>query len=155
MAVSMTAEQLKYQHDAIRSDQARYDQVLVKVGERARAPVIGESRNDYRREQLRDLKMRYLQHHPFFKVNMRGLKADALDALESQVLDAVVQEYWNSLNVPRGEIQERRKFDEFGRLESINFLGQESFVKFMGLPGRRVTGWRTDQGRVRANGSYW
>ena len=76
----MTAEQLKYQQDAIRNDQERYNHVLAKIGEQARAPVLGESRNDYRREQLREIKRRHLQNHKLYTVNMRGLQADALDA---------------------------------------------------------------------------
>jgi hypothetical protein len=87
---------------------------------------------------------------------MRGLPdGPALDNIEQMVCDAVVKEYWNPRNVPLGKIEERKKFDDFGRLESVNFLGQESFVKAMSRPGRRVVGWRTDQGMVRANGSYW
>ena len=134
----MTAEQLKYQQDALRNDQERYNHVLAKIGEQARAPVLGESRNDYRREQLREIKRRHLQNHRLYAVNMRGLQADALDAIEPQVLEAVVQEYWNPRNVPLGEIHERKRFDDFGHLQSIEWLGRESFVKFMGRPGRRV-----------------
>jgi hypothetical protein len=138
----MNAEQLKYQQDAIRSDQERFDRALAKIGERARAPILGESRNDYRREQLREIKRRHLANHELYKVNMRGLPdGPALDNVERMVCDAAVSEYWNPRNVPLGEIQERKRFDDFGRLQSIDWLGQESFVKFMGRPGRRVIGF--------------
>jgi hypothetical protein len=57
------------------------------------------------------------------------------------VCDAAVEEYWNPHNVPLGEIHERKRFDDFGRFVSIDFLGQENFCKFMGRPGRRVIGF--------------
>ena len=145
----MNAEQLKYQQDAIRSDQERFDQALVKIGERAPAPVLGQTRTEYRQETLRAIKKRHLTNHDLYKVNMRGLTGQALDNIEPMVLQAAVDEYWNPRNVPLGEIHERKRMDENGRVRCIEFLGQESFVKFMGRPGRRVTGWRTDQGVIK------
>ena len=147
----MTQEQLEYQRNAIRSDQERFDQALIKIGERAPAPVLGQTRTEYRQETLRAIKRRHLTNHDLYKVNMRGLTGQALDNIEPMVLQAAVDEYWNPRNVPLGEIHERKRYDDLGRLQSIDFLGQESFVKFMGRPGRRVTGCRTDQGFVHAN----
>jgi hypothetical protein len=46
--MSMTQEQLEYQKNAIRSDQERFDQALIKIGERAPAPVLGQTRTEYR-----------------------------------------------------------------------------------------------------------
>jgi hypothetical protein len=149
----MTQEQLKYQQDAIRSDQARYDAALAKIGERARSPVLGESRDTYRREVLRDIKRRHLTNHDLYRVNMRGLPNTAIDNIEELVIKAAVDEYWNPRNVPLGEIHERKRYDDYGRLTSIDFLGQESFVKFMGRPGRIVTGWSTPNGPVLASGN--
>jgi hypothetical protein len=146
----MTSEQLSEQRGAIqRNDQAYYDSWLVKIGERARAPVLGEDRTTYRQEQLRAIKRQHLRNHDLYKVNMRGLTGQALDNIEPMVLQAAVDEYWNPRNVPLGEIHERKRMDENGQVRCIEFLGQESFVKFMGRPGRRVTGFRTDQGVIK------
>jgi hypothetical protein len=144
----MTQEQLEYQRNAIRSDQERFDQALIKIGERAPAPVLGQTRTEYRQETLRAIKKRHLTNHDLYKVNMRGLTGQALDNIEPMVLQAAVDEYWNPKNVPLGEIHQRVRMDENGRVQCIEFLGQESFTKFMGRPGRRVLGFRTDQGMV-------
>jgi hypothetical protein len=143
----MTSEQLSEQRGAIqRSDQAYYDSWLVKVGERAPAPVLGQSRTEYRQETLRAIKRRHLTNHDLYKVNMRGLTGQALDNIEPMVLQAAVDEHWNPKNVPLGEIHERRRMDENGRVQCIEFIGQECFTKFLGRPGRRVVSFRTDQG---------
>jgi hypothetical protein len=95
--------------------------------------------NDYRRETLRQLKRTFLpESHDLFKVQYRGLKADALDALEPQLLKAVVQEAVNPLHVPPGQLKKIERFDEYGKVKCIDFIGQESFVKQMMRPGRRV-----------------
>jgi hypothetical protein len=126
------------QRNFIRSDQEYYDRGLAKIGERARAPVLGESRLQYNREVLRDLKKRHLMNHELGRINMRGLSGEVIETLRPQVLQAAEQEYWNPRNVPAGQIQERRRYNDFGGLEAIEFLGQECFVKQMGRPGRRV-----------------
>jgi hypothetical protein len=56
----------------------------------------------------------------------------------------------NPLTVPKGEIREVVKTDANG-LKVRHFIGQESFVKQMGRPGRRVVSFRTDQGYVDAS----
>ena len=89
----MTPDQQRQQQHAIRADQERFDRALAKIGERARAPVLGESRNDYRREQLREIKRRHLANHELYKVNMRGLPdGPALDNVEQMVCDAMVKD---------------------------------------------------------------
>ena len=100
---------------------------------------LGQSVNDYRRETLRTLKRTFLpQNHELYQVQYRALKADALDALEPQLLKAVVAEANNPAHVPAGELKKIEELDEFGKLKMIRFVGQESFVKQMMRPGRRV-----------------
>jgi hypothetical protein len=78
------------QQMTIRADQSRYDEILRKIGRRAPEPVLGQSRLDYQRETCRMMKRAFLpQNHPLYKVNWRGLKADALNALEGDLLAAV------------------------------------------------------------------
>ncbi len=126
------------QHRACQMIQARHDAVLKQVGARAPAPIMGQSPEDYKRENLRFMKRSYLANHPLYKINMRGLPDDALPQFETQVLNAVPAEEYNPLNVPIGEIKQIDVLDEGGRLMRRDFVGQECFVKDMGRPGRRV-----------------
>jgi hypothetical protein len=124
---------------AARQFQEYYDSTLRQVGTRAPAPSLGVSVNDYRRETLRTLKHTFLPPaHDLFKVQYRALKADALDALEPQLLKAVVTEAVNPAHVPVGQLKKIERFDEYGKVKCIDFIGQESFVKQMGRPGRKV-----------------
>ena len=45
-----------------------------------------------------------------------------------------------------------RELDETDALRMIRFVGQESFVKQMMRPGRRVLSFTTDRGRFDASG---
>jgi hypothetical protein len=128
--------------DAARKFQAYYDETLRKVGMRAPQPVLNQTVNDYRRETLRTIKRTFFpQNHPLYQVQMRGLRSDALQALEPQVLQACVVEANNPAHVPPGELRKVEELDEYGKLKTIRWIGQESFVKQMGRPGRRVTGF--------------
>jgi hypothetical protein len=94
---------------AARQFQEYYDSTLRQVGTRAPAPSLGVSVNDYRRETLRTLKHTFLPPaHDLFKVQYRALKADALDALEPQLLKAVVTEAVNPAHVPVGQLKKDR-----------------------------------------------
>ena len=138
--------------EAARQFQEYYDQTLRKVGTRAPPPAVNQSVNDYRRETLRTLKRTFLpQNHPLYQVQMRDLRADALDALEPQVLQAVAVEAINPENLAPGEIRAIEKVDEFGN-KRIDWVGRESFVKDMMRPGRRVVSFTTDRGRFDASG---
>ena len=46
---TLTLEQEKYQQQALRAHQARYDAVLRQVGRRAPEPVLGQRELDYQR----------------------------------------------------------------------------------------------------------
>jgi len=115
--------------------------------------VLGQTVNDYRRETLRTIKRTFLpQNHPLYAVQMRALKADALAALEPQVLTACIAEANNPCHVPPGELKRVERLDQYGQVKTIDWVGQESFVKAMGRPGRRVVSFRTDHGYVDASG---
>jgi hypothetical protein len=133
--------------------QEYFDNTLRKVGMRAPQPTLGQTVNDYRRETLRTIKRTFLpQNHPLYGVQMRALKADALAALEPQVLTACVAEANNPCHVPAGELKKVERLDQYGQVKTIDWIGQESFVRQMGRPGRRVVSFRTDQGYVDAYG---
>jgi hypothetical protein len=128
------------QQAALRYHQARYDDILRKVGRRAPEPTLGQSELDYRKETCRMMKRAFLpQNHKLYQVNWRGIKSDSvLNALEPDLLSAVLVEAWNPCHVPPGELHERKVMDDYGRVKEIRFVGSESFVKQMGRPGRRV-----------------
>jgi hypothetical protein len=140
--MQLTPEQLKYKDRVSQLFQERYDNALLPIGVRAPTPVHAQDPNDYRRETLRSLKFAYLpQNHKFYRMNMRGLPdGPVLDNFEPQVLAAVVQEARNPANVPLGQLREIKKLDALNRVVQSDFIGQESFVKQMATPGRRVTG---------------
>ena len=130
--------------------QEYYDDTLRKVGMRAPQPTLGQTVNDYRRETLRTIKRTFLpQNHPLYAVQMRALKADALQALEPQVLQAAVVEANNPVHVEPGQLRKIEELDEYGKLKTIRWIGQESFVKQMGRPGRRVTSFLFDRTALR------
>jgi len=84
----MASEQEHF--DAARKFQAYYDEGFRQVGIRAPQPVLGQSVNNYRRETLRMAKRKFLpQNHDLYKVNYRGLRADALNVFEPQLLKAI------------------------------------------------------------------
>lgn len=125
--------------EASRRFQEYYDATLRQVGSRAPAPSLGMTVNNYRRETLRTLKRTFLpQNHDLYQVQYRDLKADALDALEPQLLKAVAVEAVNPAHVPPGELKKIERMDEYGKVKCVEFIGQESFVKAMTRPGRRV-----------------
>ena len=133
--------------DAARQFQAFYDETLRKVGAKAPQPTLGQSCNDYRRETLRNLKRTFLPEvHPLHQVQYRSLRSDAVGVFEPQLLKAVVEEANNPQHVPPGELRKIERFDEYGKVKCIDWVGQESFVKAMGRPGRRVLGFRTTHG---------
>lgn len=134
--------------DACRHFQAYYDDALRKVGARAPQPTLGVRVDDYRRETLRNLKRTFLpQNHSLYGVNCRGLPSDALGVFEPQILEAAVKEADNPAHVPAGEIRKIERLDETGRVQMIDWIGQQSFVRDMTRPGRRVTQFVTDRGR--------
>jgi hypothetical protein len=126
--------------DAARRFQEFYDATLRRVGMRAPEPILGQTCNDYRRETLRTLKRTFLPPaHDLYKVNYRGLKADALQVLEPQLLQAAVAEAFNPNNVPPGQFREVITRDERNGQEIHRFVGPRSFVFDMMRPGRRTT----------------
>ena len=137
--------------DAARKFQEFYDNTLRRIGVRAPQPTLGETVNHYRREVLRTIKKTFLpQDHPLYKIQMRNLPADILNGFEPQVLEAAVVEANNPIHVPPGELRKIEELDEFGKLKTIKWIGQESFVKQMGRPGRRVKSFLFDPRSIRS-----
>jgi len=86
--------------------------------------------HDYRRETLRTIKRTFLPPaHDLYKVNYRGLKADALGVFEPQLLAAAQVEAHNPNNVPPGQLREIVVRDPHNGSEVRKFVGQDHFVK--------------------------
>jgi hypothetical protein len=140
---------------AARKYQEYFDNALRDVGMRAPQPTLGQTQNNYIRETLRTLKRTFLpQTHEYYKIQMRSLPADVLQAYVPMVLNAAVKEANNPAHLQPGEIRAINRLDETGRVRYIDFIGQESFVKAMTRPGRRVVSFRTEQGAVDASGRF-
>jgi hypothetical protein len=115
--------------DAARKFQEYYDETLRNIGARAPQPVLGQTVNDYRRETLRTIKRTFLpQNHDLYKVNYRGLKADALDVFEPQLLATAKVEAFNPATVTPGEFREVIKRDPRNGYMEHQFIGPRSFV---------------------------
>jgi hypothetical protein len=134
----MATDQQHFSAD--REWQAYFDEALAPIGMRAPVPVLGQEVDAYRRETYRQLKRTYLPPvHELAQVNYRGLRADALDVFGPQLLKACVQEYRNPAHLAPGELRAIEVRDpQTGRVQHREWIGQESFVKAMGRPGRRV-----------------
>ena len=142
----------KEHFDNARKWQEHYQKEVEDIGLRVPSPVLGQTTNNYRREIMRLLKKTFIpQTHDLYKVQMRQLPDDVLAGFEQMLLPAVKVEAFNPLTVPKGEIREVVRTDANG-LKVRHFIGQDSFVKFMGRPGRRVVSFRTDHGYVDASG---
>jgi hypothetical protein len=131
------------QYRASQQRQAAFDPICRQVGLRAPMPTFGQHPADYDREMLRNFKKTFLIHHDLYRVNMRSLDDSVLPQFTSLVCEAVVKEAYNPLNVPKGEMRKVERLDELGRVSEIHWIGQESFVKEMGRPGRRVVAFNT------------
>jgi hypothetical protein len=145
----MASEQEHF--DAARKYQEFYDNTLRKIGMRAPQPTLGQTVNNYRRETLRTIKRTFLpEAHELYRIQFRGLPADVLNPFEAQLLSACVVEANNPIHVPPGELRKVEELDEFGKLKTIRWVGQESFVKAMGRPGRRVKSFLFDRTALRS-----
>jgi hypothetical protein len=124
--------------EASRRWQEHYQKEVEDIGLNIPPPTLGQTTNDYRREMMRLLKKTFIPPtHDLYKVNMRGLPADVLAGFEDMLLPACKTEAFNPLTVPKGEMREIVKTDANG-LKVRHFIGQESFVKAIGRPGKRM-----------------
>jgi hypothetical protein len=74
--MGMSREQLLHAHASARVFQARFDSAFEPWGMRAKAPVIGEDVNDYRRDLAVQGKRLLPENHKLRAVQYRALKAD-------------------------------------------------------------------------------
>jgi hypothetical protein len=141
--------------DASRKWQEFYQKAVEDLGVNIPGPTLGQTTNSYRREMMRLLKKTFIPPtHDLYQVQMRGLPDDVLAGFEQILLPAVKVEAFNPATVPKGEIREVHKIHPQSGHKMNVFIGQESFVKQMGRPGRRVIGFKTDQGYMNTSGRF-
>jgi hypothetical protein len=148
---SVTIERPRAQPDVDdrRRLQAFFDDGLATIGERAPAPVLGQDANDYLLATCRKLKKALPEGHELRAVNYGRLNADVLYTLAPQLLKARVDEAKNPDNCAPGEIRMIVRRDINGK-EVRDWIGRESFVRQMTVPGRRVVSFVTSHGRYDA-----
>ena len=81
-------------------------------------------------------------------VQVRQLPRHALGQFEDLIYPAAKAEAYRPDSVPRGELRRVVKPTANGQ-DIIEWIGQESFVKNMGRPGRRVAGFLYPDGHYR------
>jgi hypothetical protein len=147
----MSYDQLMQMQASGRVYQERADNVLQSWDMRAPAPTLGQDIASYRRDLAVKLKKQLPEGHELRKVQYRRLDDATLSAFEPQLYNAVQAEAYNPNTVPKGEYRRVTEIDSNG-LKIVKYIGQESFVKELTRPGRRVVSFRTDQGFVDASG---
>ncbi|SED74331.1 hypothetical protein SAMN05444161_3895 [Rhizobiales bacterium GAS191] len=120
---------------AARNYQVRADDALQPWGLRARAPVLGEPLGEYRRDILDQVRRQLPDDHQLRAVRPRRLDADALDALEPQILSAVRVAATQPDTVPQGQLRAVHDIDQNG-LKITKWIGQQSFIHELARPGR-------------------
>jgi hypothetical protein len=140
--MSLEAENL----DACRKYQAYYDETLCRhVGIHAPQPTAGEDINHFRARSLNLFKRTFLPPVHDLYIGYHALSrasANAFNNFEKDCLAACRTEANNPAHVPPGELRKIEERDPYGQVRVIKFIGQESFVKQMGRPGRRVVKFR-------------
>jgi hypothetical protein len=138
---TLTHDQQIYQQQSARLFQERYERALEPWNRRAPSPVLSQSVEDYRRETLVKIKRLLPDDHELRNIQVRRMPSDALEVFDPQLCQACKEEAYNPNTVPRGEFRIVPEVDSNG-MRIYRFVGQESFVKQMGRPGRRVKSFR-------------
>ena len=146
----MNRDQLMQVQSAARMFQERYDSALSPWDRRAPSPTLGQTVEDYRKETLVKMKKLLPDNHKL-RISIRKLDADTLNILDPQICRAVRDEAYNPNTVPPGELRRVVETDGNGAT-MIKWIGQQSFVREMGRPGRRVLSFLTSAGFVDASG---
>jgi hypothetical protein len=131
--------------------QQRYDDALIPWDLRAPSPVLGEDIREYRARLAILAKKQLPVDHEMRKVTYRRLDSLVFDNFEPQLLQAVQRAAYDPTSVPMGEFRRVTEIAPDG-MKIVKFIGQQSFVKDMGRPGRRVVSFQTPNGRVNASG---
>ena len=118
--------------------QENWDDVFSKLGRSAPAQRADESNIDYER-RLASLGQRYIPAgEDVAKIDFAKLPDDVVGKFSSMTQDALTRNLFRTDNMQPGELREVYTKDPNSSQVIRNFVGPDSFVKAMGLPGRRV-----------------
>jgi hypothetical protein len=148
---TMTDDQRMRMQASARVYQARYDDALQPWDLRAPAPVLGEPITDYRARLAILAKKQLPEDHQLRRITYRRLDTAIFDNFESQLLQEVQRAAYDATYVPPGQFRKVTEIAADG-MKVVKWIGQQSFVKDMGRPGRRVVSFQTPNGRVNASG---
>jgi hypothetical protein len=120
-----------------------------------RAPerTFGKPIDDYRREQAVKAKRLLPEGHKLREVQFKQLRNDAFDIFEPQLLQDCKDAAYQADSVPSGEMRKVVEVDGNGN-KIVKWIGQQSFVRDMMPPSRRVLGFRTPQGFMNTAGRF-
>ena len=134
----MTRDDLLRMQASARIFQARADRVFEAWGFRAPQPTLGQDPEDYRRDLAVMAKKQLPHDHQLRKVKLWRVPRDVFETLEPQVYSACREAAKRPDSVAPGTMREVTRINPQNGHKEIHFLGQESFVKEMGRPGRKV-----------------
>jgi hypothetical protein len=149
--MDLTRDQALRMQASARVYQERYDSALQPWDLRAPAPVLGQPIEEYRWKLARLAKHQLPEDHELRKIQYRRLDTAIFDNFEPELLQAVQSAAYDPSSVPLGQFRKVTEVASDG-LKIVRWIGQESFVKDMGRPGRRVVSFQTPHGRVNASG---
>jgi hypothetical protein len=130
---------------SLRAIQERADNSFEPWGFRAPAPALGCDPDEYRRSLLIKAKKLLPGDNELRHVQIRQLPRDVLSQFEDMIYPAARATAYSADSVPAGEMRAIQETDSNG-LTMTRWIGQESFVKAMGRPGRRVLGFLHNDG---------
>jgi hypothetical protein len=148
---TMTDDQRMRMQASARVYQQRYDDALQPWDMRAPAPVLGQPIEEYRWKLAKLAKHQLPEDHQLRKIQYRRLDTAIFDNFEPELLQAVQRAAYDPTSVPVGQFRKVTEIAADG-MKIVRWIGQESFVKDMGRPGRRVVSFMTPHGRVNASG---
>ena len=140
MSLSATEIQEEREHAlrvqrSLRVIQERADDAFSPWDMRARGPTLGEHPDKYRRDLLIQAKKLLPGDNELRHVQIRQLPSDALRQFEDMIYPAAKAEGYKADSVPAGEMRKVVEVDGNG-MKIIKWIGQHSFVKDLGQPGR-------------------
>jgi hypothetical protein len=122
--------------------QAKYDEVLAPMRRAAPAPRLGEGANSYRRRGLGLVQMFLPPDHELHGLSLANCKADALGALEPQILHAAREVARSPSKLALTPAARPDTLDPnikaVTSADGITTFHGPSFVRAMSRPGRRV-----------------
>jgi hypothetical protein len=127
------------EHAAFADAQSRADAVFNGFGKRAPRPLEGEALVDYRKRLATHLKV---YSDSWKNVKLSQLPDQAFDVAEGQIYADSVKAAASPIDLSEGELRAVTRQDQTTGQRTTVFYGNESFVKGMGRPSRRVRGFR-------------